>query len=85
MDRRPHPQRRRLGVGELLGVFLDHFRHNVARFFRLRDGEIHGGEQSQHGAVRAVDEQLAIKARLDDRGSFHAQLDADHHAEYAGS
>ena len=46
-------------------------------------GQVHGRQQADHRAVRAVDQQLALQAALHDRRAFDRQLDADHHAEHA--
>lgn len=46
-------------------------------------GQGQGGEQANHCAMGAIDEQLLFHAGLNDRRAFDRQLDADHHAARA--
>ena len=59
-------------------VLRNTFGQNVAAFVDLLVGERHGRQQADHGLLRAVDQQAALQALLDDRRAFDRQLQADH-------
>ena len=46
------------------GLLLEHVGQDVAAVVDLLLGQVHGRQQAQHGAVRAVDQQLALQAGL---------------------
>ena len=51
---------------------------NIASLLGQFLAEVDGRQQADHRAVRAVDQQLSLQTRLDDRCGFDGQLDADH-------
>src|SRR5262245_48483152 len=50
-------RRTRLWGAPLRGLLLDHFGQDVAAVVHLLLGEVHGRQQANHGAVRAIDQQ----------------------------
>src|SRR5438094_656973 len=58
----------------------NHVRQNRTAFLRLFLGQIHGRQQTNHCAVRAIHQESPREAFFDNGGSIHNQLDADHYA-----
>ena len=55
-----------------------HVRQNLAAFVDLLVAQRHRRQQSNHGLLRAVDQQPSIQALLHQRGPVDRQLQADH-------
>src|SRR6476469_7199657 len=58
----------------------NHVGQNLTAFFGLLFGQIHRGQEANYRAVRAIHQQSAIKAFLDNGRAIDSQFDADHYA-----